>query len=143
MQAGFASAGLQLNLHDAPAPLWVHADAQRLGQMVANLLQNAMRYTDALGRVEVSLRLLDSGRAELRVDDTSPGVAAEHLPHLFERLYRADTARARSGGSQAGAGLGLSICRSIADAHGGTLVARPSPLGGLQVVFTLPAGDPR
>lgn len=139
MRPAFTGAGLQLILRTPPAPAWVRADEQRLGQLVGNLLQNAMRYTDAPGRVEVSVQFAGQN-VELRVDDSAPGVGDEHLPHIFERLYRVDDSRGRSGGQPVGAGLGLSICRSIADAHGGQLVARPSPLGGLQVVFSLPTG---
>ena len=72
--------------------------------------------------------------------DSAPGVPPEALPRLFERFYRVESSRGREGG---GSGLGLSICRSIAQAHGGRLAADASPLGGLRVTLRLPlAGDP-
>jgi two-component system sensor histidine kinase BaeS len=113
----------------------VFADADRLQQMLRNLLENAARYTDPGGKVRVSLRN-GGGRVAIDVEDTAPGVPAEALPHLFERFYRVEPSRSRANG---GAGLGLSICRSIAAAHGGEISAAPSPLGGLRVSVTLPA----
>ena len=71
----------------------------------------------------------------LHVQDVAPGVAASHLPHLFEPLYRVDAARSRSNG---GSGLGLAICDAIARAHGGQMQASPSALGGLCIRLTLP-----
>jgi two-component system, OmpR family, sensor histidine kinase BaeS len=97
-------------------------------------LRNSLAYTDRNGSLTVTLQ----GEAErLVVDfqDTAPGVPAEALPHLFERLYRVDTSRSRN---QGGAGLGLAICRNIVEAHGGTTEARPSPLGGLWIRIQLP-----
>src|SRR6185503_18883580 len=88
----------------------VFADADRLQQMFRNLLENAARYTDPGGKVRVSLRN-GGGRVAIDVEDTAPGVPADALPHLFERFYRVDASRSRAHG---GAGLGLSICRSIA-----------------------------
>ena len=113
----------------------VRGDARRLGQLIDNLLGNARRYTDAPGRIRVTL--LGSGKqVRLVVEDTPPGVPASALPHLFERLYRVDASRTRASG---GAGLGLAICRAIADAHDGRIEARASALGGLCVVVDLPA----
>lgn len=129
------AAGLTLILNmTATQPLWLNADAQRLKQLFSNILANALRYTDAPGRVSVALVELDN-RLQVTVDDTPPGVAAEHLPKLFDRLYRAEPSRARTSG---GAGLGLSICKNIVSAHGGEIRATASPLGGLQVRVRLP-----
>ena len=72
-------------------------------------------------------------RAILRVTDTGIGIAAEHLPHIFERFYQADAAR-----SSGGCGLGLSICRWIVKAHGGTIEARSTPAEGTVFTVTLP-----
>jgi len=103
--------------------------------LLDNLVTNARRYTDAPGRIRITL--LGSGRqVRLVVEDSPPGVPASALPHLFERLYRVDVSRARASG---GAGLGLAICRAIVDAHDGRIDARPSALGGLCVVVDLPA----
>jgi two-component system, OmpR family, sensor histidine kinase BaeS len=130
-----AAAGLALDdaaLQGEPLP--VHADPGRLGQLVNNLVENAIRYTDAPGRIEVSCaRTAD--RALLEVRDSAPGVADELIPRLFERFFRVEHSRSRLSG---GAGLGLAISRNIVEAHDGTIEASPSPLGGLRVTVTLP-----
>jgi two-component system sensor histidine kinase BaeS len=128
-----ADSGLELETILSAAPP-VRGDARRLGQLLDNLITNARRYTDAPGRIRITLH--GSGRqVRLLVEDTPPGVPASALPHLFERLYRVDASRARASG---GAGLGLAICRAIIDAHNGRIEARPSALGGLCVVVDLP-----
>jgi len=128
-----ADAGLELEAIVSAAPP-VRGDARRLGQLIDNLLSNARRYTDAPGRIRITL--LGSGKqVRLVVEDTPPGVPASALPHVFERLYRVDTSRTRASG---GAGLGLAICRAIVDAHDGRIEARASALGGLCVVIDLP-----
>lgn len=135
----FATRGMALTwLAAGEAHCVVHADADRLRQLFSNLLANSLRYTDAGGRVEVGL-VTRGGFAVVDVRDSAPGVAAEHLPHLFERLYRVDASRNRATG---GSGLGLSICRSIVDAHGGRISAQPSSLGGLWVQVELPLVPP-
>ena len=132
-QPALAAAGITLEPALAPVES-VRGDVRRLAQLVDNLLVNSLRYTDAPGRVRVELA--EIGRvALLTIDDTPPGVPAVALPHLFERLYRVDASRSRAAG---GAGLGLSICRAIVDAHGGTIAAQSSPLGGLRIVVALP-----
>lgn len=111
----------------------VRWDATRIGQLVANLLQNSLRYTDAPGTVEVALRV-EQERVYLSVADSAPGVPEADHARVFEPLYRADAARGRSGGS----GLGLAICAAIVQAHGGQITASGSPLGGLCIEVTLP-----
>jgi two-component system sensor histidine kinase BaeS len=131
-----ADAGLTLD--DTLAPLApVRGDARRLTQLIDNLLANARRYTDAPGRIHVELAAVER-QAQLIIEDSAPGVPADALPRLFERLYRVEASRTRSAG---GAGLGLSICRAIVDAHGGTIEARHSLLGGLSIVVHLPFAD--
>jgi two-component system sensor histidine kinase BaeS len=112
----------------------VHADADRLAQIVNNLLENTVRYTDEGGRIVISLRA-ESGKAVLDLQDSAPGVPEESLPRIFERLYRVESSRNRERG---GSGLGLSICRCVVEAHGGTIVARASSLGGLWIEVRLP-----
>jgi signal transduction histidine kinase len=90
-------------------------DRARLKQVVVNLLDNAIKYTPAGGSVQVTVSAAN-GSALLEVADDGPGIPAEALPHLFERFYRVDKARSRQMG---GAGLGLSIVKSICAAHGG------------------------
>jgi two-component system sensor histidine kinase BaeS len=112
----------------------VHGDADRLSQLYRNLLTNTLRYTDPGGRLRVRARC-DGGELQLDFEDSSPGVPAADLPRLFERFHRVERSRSRELG---GAGLGLAICRSIAEAHGGRLQARDSSLGGLCVRLCLP-----
>lgn len=136
-RSALAAEGLALEARVARvAP--IRADPRRLGQLIDNLLVNARRYTDAPGRVVVSLAAR-TGEFELVVEDSAPGVPDEALPRLFDRLYRVDGSRQRASG---GAGLGLAICRAVVDAHGGRIEARPSALGGLRVVVNLPLEIP-
>jgi len=123
---------LELQLPDEAMP--IDGDAQRLSQLWDNLLANAARYSDAGGRVRVQAQRLPKSWL-IHVDDTPPGVSDADLPRLFERLFRGDASRSRSSG---GAGLGLAICKSIVTAHGGSIVAAPSPLGGLRISVNLP-----
>ncbi|NLG46737.1 ATP-binding protein, partial [Gordonia sp. (in: high G+C Gram-positive bacteria)] len=96
------------------------------------LLTNALRHTPADGTVQVSARASGTA-AVIEVLDTGDGIAAEHLLHVFDRFYRADTARDRDHG---GSGIGLSIARALVEAHGGTLTAA-SDGPGLGAVFTV------
>ena len=115
MQPLATQQGVQLTESTTPAP--VLGDQTRLTQLLMNLVDNALRYTPAGGSVTVTVRA-NSDSTELRVADTGSGIAPEHLPHLFERFYRGDLARARSEG---GAGLGLAIAQWIVEAHGGRI----------------------
>ncbi len=130
----FAARGLALDLAIAAQPIFVRGDEERLTQLLANLAENSLRYTDAGGSVRVQLRREDN-HAVIEWEDSAPGVPAEALPRLFERLFRVEGSRSRERG---GSGLGLAICRSIAEAHGGSIVARASDLGGLRVTLRLP-----
>jgi two-component system sensor histidine kinase BaeS len=135
LQPRAREAGLALSVDDAAAPGLAHWDPQRIGQLLSNLLENSLRYTDAPGRVVLQLKASARGQAELSVDDSAPGVPAADHERLFEPLYRADASRSRRLG---GSGLGLSICRAIVRSHGGRIDAGASPLGGLRVVVSLP-----
>ncbi|BFI96107.1 MAG: ATP-binding protein [Rhodanobacter sp.] len=129
------AAGLALHCQDMAQPLTVFVDPERIGQLLDNLLSNSVRYTRRDGRIEVSLTNLDERMACLRIDDTPPGVDAATCERLFEPLFRAEASRDRR---QGGSGLGLAIARRIAEAHGGSLTALPSPLGGLRLELRLP-----
>ena len=130
----FAARDLQL-INRIEAPALLTGDDRRLRQLFVNLLENSQRYTDAGGRLEISLDSHDDWHY-LRLQDTAPGVPEASLPQLFERLYRVDKSRSRTLG---GAGLGLAICRNIVEAHGGRIEADRSPIGGLAVHIHLPA----
>lgn len=112
----------------------LRADPRRLAQLVDNLLANARRHTDSPGRIRIVLAR-DGAALRLIVEDSAPGVSGSDLPHLFERLYRVERSRTRREG---GAGLGLSICRAIVEAHGGIIESASSSLGGLRVSVHLP-----
>jgi len=112
------------------------ADPLRLRQMLDNLLRNALRYTPAGGSVEVRAQQLGD-RVTIDVTDTGVGIDAEDLPHVFDRFWRAEKSRNRETG---GSGLGLSIVRRLAEAHGGSISVTSSPGVGSVFRVTLPAG---
>jgi len=112
----------------------VFGDPNRLLQLFRNLLENTARYTDHGGRVEVHC-LCQDDQFIIRIDDSAPGIPDDACQRVFERLYRVDRSRARATG---GSGLGLAICRQIVEAHGGTIRAAPSRLGGVAMTVTLP-----
>jgi len=128
-----ATAGLQLEAN-LPERLEILGDAQRLRQLLHNLLENSCRYTESGGKLRVTLGT-DKNVATLEIEDTEPGVAAKQLQHLFDRFYRVERSRGRAHG---GSGLGLAICRNIVEAHGGEIKAAGSSLGGLSIRVTLP-----
>lgn len=133
----FASKGVSLTLDAEPSALAarVNGDSDRLGQTLTNLLDNALRHTPRQGSVRVSLTQVDTA-VRFEISDTGEGIAAEHLPHLFERFYRVDTARDRPHG---GSGIGLAIVRSIVQHHGGTVeVLSAGPGAGSTFTITLP-----
>jgi signal transduction histidine kinase len=101
--------------------------------VLRNLLDNALRHTDA-GRVTVSCSA-SGGQARVEVVDTGEGIPEPDLPHIFERFYRADAARARDTG---GSGIGLALSRRIVEDHGGSVFARNGEVGGAVVGFTVP-----
>lgn len=115
--------------------LSMQGDAQRLTQLLGNILENSLRYTDGPGRVRVIVEALDGG-VRLIVEDSPPGVPQAMLSRVFERLFRVEASRSREYG---GAGLGLAICQRIVQAHAGTIVAEDSELGGLRMVVVFPA----
>lgn len=117
-----------------PEPATCLGDAQRLGQIATNLLTNAICHNHPGGEVRVRTAATAS-HVLLEVHDTGQGIAAEDLPHLFERFYRADKARTRSDGH---AGLGLAICKAIVDAHGGTIAVTSQPGVGSTFAVRLP-----
>jgi len=113
----------------------VNADPDRLRQVLLILIDNALRYTPVGGTITISAELVGK-YVRLSVRDTGCGIAPEHLPHLFERFYRVDPARERTGSN---AGLGLSIAKGLVEAHGGTIGVESTLNQGTLVWFTLPA----
>lgn len=125
--------GIAIQTDLAPAPTC--GDREGLGQVVTNLLTNAVHHNRDGGEVWVRTRV-ESGRAILIVADNGPGIAPEHLPHVFERFYRADKARTAHLGRT---GLGLAIARAIVQAHGGEIEAKSASGAGAEFVMRLPA----
>jgi two-component system sensor histidine kinase BaeS len=116
----------------------VSGDAGRITQILVNLLENCVRYTDAGGRIDVRLGTEDA-HAVLTIDDSAPGVPRGEHGAIFERLHRIDAARTRERG---GSGLGLAICKALAESHGGSVAAFPSSLGGIRMVLRIPLAPP-
>jgi two-component system OmpR family sensor kinase len=160
-----AGHGVELEVVEAPELPPVLADASRIGQVLDNLVENALRHTPAGGTLTLAARsgepeaqathplrkarAGDSAPAILEqaahtapravafsVSDTGTGIAPDDLPHVFDRFYRADKSRARDG---AGSGLGLAIVRGLVEAHGGRVWAESTPGAGARFPFTLPA----
>jgi signal transduction histidine kinase len=123
---------LTLNLPE-DLPL-VEADAERMGQVLRNLLENAIVNTPPGGAIRIQARTIDS-QVEVSVQDNGTGISAEHLPYVFERFYRVDQSRARETG---GAGLGLAIVKQLVEAQGGRVGIESQIDGGTRVSFTSP-----
>jgi signal transduction histidine kinase len=130
--------GVHVTLRDPGVPIRIRHDPQRIGQVVANLVANAVKFTPRGGSVTVDVSPTPDG-ARIEVADTGVGIDPTELPHIFERFYRGSRANeARSSGS----GLGLAIVRSIVDMHGGTVEVESRVGAGSRFVVTLPR-DPR
>jgi two-component system sensor histidine kinase BaeS len=125
---------LQVSWVNPPQQVNLNGDEQRLRQLMHNLLDNAVRYTDADGSISLLLSR-DRQAVKFSISDSTPGASPEECERLFERLYRLEGSRNRNSG---GSGLGLAICRNIVEAHGGQIVAKPSQAGGLEITVTLP-----
>ncbi|KOC88295.1 two-component system sensor histidine kinase BaeS [Winslowiella iniecta] len=132
-RARFASRQLSLSL-SLPQQAPFFGDADRLIQLFTNLMENSLRYTDAGGGLRISLES-QPAKMLLHFDDTAPGVSDEQRQQIFERFYRTESSRNRASG---GSGLGLAICKNIVEAHGGTLSAEHSDIGGLRITVELP-----
>lgn len=133
MQLVAGEKGVALSLEENP-PCQLPGDRHLLLQVLYNLLDNAIKYTGASGKVMVSSKRTD-GRWSLVVFDSGVGIAAEHLPRVFDRFYRVDPSRTGDGN---GAGLGLSICQSIVKALGGRISLESTAGKGTKVQVILP-----
>jgi len=133
-EASAAERGVRLMTHmPAELPL-VLADSDRIGQVLLNLVDNALRYTPPDGRITIA-GCVTSGAVTVDVIDTGEGIAADQLPHIFERFYRVDRSRSTRTG---GGGLGLAIVKAIVETHGGTVSAESVVGKGTTLRFTLP-----
>ena len=137
LQPNAAASQVDLQLEIPPqVDLTVPGDAERLRQVFTNLVENGLKYTPAGGKVSVAISR-HWQTITVTITDTGDGIALEHLPHLFERFYRADDARARETG---GFGLGLAISQAIVQAHGGTIAASSEVNKGMIFTVSLPTG---
>ena len=125
---------IEISLHDEPALPPVEADPDRLGRALNNLLDNALTYTEAGGKIILSATATPDGRVCLGVSDTGIGIPAEHLPHVFDRFFRVPGREERPG-----TGLGLAIVREIVTAHQGEIACASEPGHGTAFRITLPA----
>jgi heavy metal sensor kinase len=123
-----------IQIHADLAPAEALGDADRLSRVITNLLTNAIDHNQDRGEIRVATRA-EPGAAVVSVTDTGRGISADDLPHVFERFYRADKARARADGHS---GLGLAICKAIVDAHCGSIEISSQPRAGSIVVVKLP-----
>jgi two-component system OmpR family sensor kinase len=128
------SAGIELECTVPDIPVLVFSDVRFLEQVPMNLIDNAVQHSVNGGKILVDVRH-DGEDAVLAVRDSGCGIAPEHLPYIFERFYRVDTGRSRK---QGGSGLGLAICRSLVEAHGGTLTCESAPGKGSLFCVRLP-----
>lgn len=130
---------IRLTFTDKTVYAAVAFDEHRMSQVFFNLIGNAVRYTPAGGSVQVTAELeedIGGNKLIVRIADTGEGISAEHLPHIFDRFYRTDSARSRNSG---GMGLGLAIAKELILAHGGTIEAHSVLRQGTTVVVKLPA----
>ena len=127
------SRGVSLDLDTPPSAPNVQGDGGRLKQVLTNLVTNALRHTPEDGHVTLRIDA-EPGCVLISVVDTGEGIAPEHLPHVFDRFYRADPSRTRAGG---GAGLGLAIVRAIVQSHGGSVSVTSEGVKGLGTTFTV------
>jgi two-component system phosphate regulon sensor histidine kinase PhoR len=124
-------------VHAASGAPTVVTDADRLRRIVENLVENAIKYTAEGGRIEIRTRPGAAGAALVEVEDNGPGIAAEHLPRIFERFYRVDKARSRELG---GTGLGLAIVKHLAESMGASVSVKSELGQGTSFTITLPPG---
>jgi len=132
-------AGVAIDIRTPAEPVVLALDRSRVRQLILNLIENAVKYTPRGGSVSVQLGS-SNGQVLLTVADSGIGIAPGDLPHIFDRFWRADSARTRTG-ARPGAGLGLAISKWIAEAHGGAIEVQSRPGRGTTFTVTFPRGD--
>ena len=132
-------ADVAVSVHVPERPITMAVDRSRFRQLLMNLLTNAIKYTPQGGEVSIDCSRTD-GQVVVSVRDTGVGIAPGDLPHIFDRFWRADQARSRTG-ERPGVGLGLAICKWIAEAHGGTITVQSRAGRGTTCTVTLPIGE--
>jgi two-component system OmpR family sensor kinase len=138
-QAEHLAQGQEISFAIAPATPHVRADADRLRQVLLNILDNAIKHTPATGSIRLSAHPAAGAMVEIGARDTGSGIPAEALPHIFERFYRADPARARASQRSGGTGLGLAIAKGLIEAQGGAISITSTVGVGTTVTIRLPA----
>ncbi len=124
-----------INLHvNFPDEILVYVDPGRIQQVIRNLIDNAITYSDEEGEIEIAAETRDK-EVKISVKDNGLGIPENDVPHVFDRFYRVDSSRSRETG---GSGLGLTIAKEIVEAHGGTIEVNSSEGEGTEFTFTLP-----
>lgn len=137
VRARFDRKGVRLAIEPPRLPLTVHADPERVAQVLANLLANALRYTPAGRRATLRARRVAADEVLFELEDEGPGMSAEILPHVFQRFFRGDGARGADGDS--GSGIGLTLVKQLVERQGGRVGVDSTPGSGSRFWFTLPA----
>lgn len=138
-QAGYLARGQEISCDIASNLPSIQADRDRLQQVLLNIVDNALKFTPASGRVDITAESDGQGAVLMRVRDSGQGIAAEALPHVFDRFYRADPARSRQPRQVGGSGLGLAIARELLEAQGATIAITSIPGEGTTVTIRFPA----
>ena len=141
LRAQAERAGLSLNVEAADGLPRANADAERMEQVLVNLLHNAIKFTNPGGKIVLNAARHD-GEVLVKVSDTGMGIPEEDLPRIFERFYKVDKARTGTRDGEAGTGLGLAIAKHIVQAHNGRIWVTSRVGAGTTFSFTLPAIDP-
>lgn len=131
--------GIVIELRSAPDMPKIQGDRDKLYEVLANLLENAVKFTPEARRVHIAARVLDARRIQVEVVDTGCGIPTEHLPRIFDKFYQVHSTPLNMGG----AGLGLAIAKGLVELHGGTITAESGPGGGgTRISFTVPYETP-
>ncbi|MDH5806036.1 MAG: HAMP domain-containing histidine kinase, partial [Gemmatimonadota bacterium] len=129
-------AGVDIEVTTPDSPVYLSVDRGRVRQLLMNLLTNAIKYTNTGGLVTMVCEMKEDA-VVIEVSDTGIGIAVADLPYVFDRFWRADAARSRTG-RRPGTGLGLAICKWIAEAHGGTIEVKSKRNKGTSFTVSLP-----